>query len=84
MSCEFEEQSFAGKKTMHKYTCSFSDPHNIRDMIQTKKFQPFMKFTLNLEAQQIKHTGKIDSLIALDAIKQLWFLTIFKCRLRSK
>ncbi len=68
-SCEFEEQTPAGKKTMHKYTCSFSDPHNIKDLIQTKKFQPFTKFTLNLEAQQIKHTGKIDSLIALDAIK---------------
>jgi SNF2 family DNA or RNA helicase len=67
--CEFEEESITGQKNLHRYICCFSDPHNIKELIQTKKFQPIEKFKLNIEALKIKHTGKIDSLIALDAIK---------------
>ncbi len=69
VSCEFEEEIGTGEKIKHKYTCSFSDPYNISKLIETKKFSPFSNFTLNLEARQIKLTGKIDKLIALDAIK---------------
>ena len=52
-----------GKKIpTQRYTCSFSDPYNIRKLIETKKFSALEKFKLNLEALQIKHTGKIDNL----------------------
>ena len=44
VSCEFEEESITGQKTLHRYICCFSDPHNIKELIQTKKFQPIEKF----------------------------------------
>jgi SNF2 family DNA or RNA helicase len=69
LSCEFEEQLVAGKKIKHRYSITFSDPHNLRKLIQTKKFSEFLKFQLNLNAIQIKHSGKIDKLIALDEIR---------------
>ena len=69
VSCEFEEESITGQKTLHRYICCFSDPHNIKELIQAKKFQPVEKFKLNVEALKIKHTDKINSLISLDAIK---------------
>ena len=69
LSCEFEEETAAGEKTKHRYSLSFSDPYNIKKQIETKKFSPFQKFQLNLEALQIKQTGKIDRLISLDAIR---------------
>jgi len=66
---EFEEETITGKKTKHRYSRSFSDPYFIRKLIETKKFSPFGKFKLNLEARQIKHSGKIDKLISLDVIQ---------------
>ncbi len=65
---EYEEDTQAGKKTKHKYFLSFSDPYNIKKQIETKRFSKFQTFQLNLEALQIKQTGKIDRLISLDAI----------------
>jgi SNF2 family DNA or RNA helicase len=38
-------------------------------MVQTNNYASYQKFKLNLEALQIKNTGKIDHLIALDAIR---------------
>ncbi len=67
--CEFEEESATGEKTKHKYTCSFSDTYNIRNLVQAKRFSPFQKFQLNLAALEIKQTGKIDKLLSLDAVR---------------
>jgi hypothetical protein len=67
--CEFEEESATGEKAKHKYTCSFSDAYDIKNLIQKKNFSAFRKFQLNLEAMQIKQTGKIDKLLSLDAIR---------------
>lgn len=68
-SFEFEEEPITGEKNKHRYSLSFSDPYIIRKLIETKKFSAFDKFKLNLEARQIKHTGKIDKLISLDVIR---------------
>lgn len=59
----------AGKRTKQSYTCTFSDPHNIVELIQKNRFQPFLAFKLNLEALKLKQTAKIDRLIAVDAIR---------------
>ncbi len=67
--CEFEEVTITGEKNKHRYNCSYSEPNNISRLIETRKFSSFTKFRLNLEALKIKHTGKINKLIALDAIK---------------
>src|ERR1035437_37276 len=60
LSCEFEEETAAGEKAKHRYSLSFSDPYSIKKQIEVKKFSLFQEFQLNLEALQIKHTGKID------------------------
>jgi SNF2 family DNA or RNA helicase len=66
---EFEEQTPEGEKTKHRYTCSFSDPFDIRKLVETKQYAPLQKFRLNVEARDIKDTGKIDRLSSLDAIR---------------
>jgi SNF2 family DNA or RNA helicase len=66
---EFEEESVTGQKVKHKYTCSFSNSYNIKNLIQSKSFSSFQKFRLNLEAIEIKRIGKIDKLLSLDAIR---------------
>jgi SNF2 family DNA or RNA helicase len=66
---EFEEETVTGEKARHKYTCSFSDPHNIGALIQAKNYSTFPKFELNLEALTIKHAGKIDKLLSIDAVR---------------
>jgi len=67
--CDFEEENSAGKKVKHLYTCTYSEPSNIKKLIQANNYASFQKFKLNLQALQIKNTGKIDQLIALDAIR---------------
>jgi SNF2 family DNA or RNA helicase len=69
LSGDSEEQSAAGKENKQGYLITFSDPYNIKKLIQTKKFSEFQKFQLNLNAIQIKHAGKIDKLISLDEIR---------------
>jgi SNF2 family DNA or RNA helicase len=66
---ESQKENLAGENAKQSYTYSFSDPYNIRKLIETKKFSPFGKFKLNLQALQVKQTGKIDRLISLDAIR---------------
>jgi SNF2 family DNA or RNA helicase len=65
----YEEEAVSGKKIKHSYTCSYSDPYNIKKLVLSNLFSSFQKFKLNLEALQIKNTGQIDKLIALDAIR---------------
>ena len=65
----FEEETSTGKKFKHHYTCTYSDPYSIKKQVQSNNYASFQKFKLNLEALQIKNTGKIDHLIALDAIR---------------
>ncbi len=67
--CDFEEENSAGKKVKHRYTCTYSDPFNIKKLVTANNYSSYEKFKLNLEALQIKNTGKIDHLIALDAIR---------------
>ncbi|MCL1977237.1 MAG: SNF2-related protein [Candidatus Bathyarchaeota archaeon] len=67
--CDFEEETVAGKKVKHYYTCTYSDPYNIKKLVTANIFSSYQKFKLNLNAIQIKNTGKIDHLIALDAIR---------------
>jgi SNF2 family DNA or RNA helicase len=69
VSCDFEEENAAGKKVKHYYTCTYSDPYNIKKLVTANSYSSYQKFKLNLEALQIKNTGKIDHLIALDAIR---------------
>ncbi len=69
LTCEFDEETSTGEKGKHRYSFSFSDPYGMRQLIETKKFTSIKKFQLNLEALQIKNTGKIDRLISLDAIR---------------
>ncbi len=52
-----------------RFSCAFSDPYNIAKRVQTSKYASFEKFRLNLKAQQLKQTSKIDALISLDAIR---------------
>jgi SNF2 family DNA or RNA helicase len=66
--CTFEEETSLGKKVKHSYTCTYSDPFNIKRLVLANSFLSYPKFKLNLEALQIKNTGKFDHLIALDAI----------------
>ncbi len=66
---ELEEETAAGQKAKHRYSCTFSDPYNIKKQIQTHNYSTLQKFQLNLEALGLKQTDKIDRLIALDAIR---------------
>ncbi len=67
--CDFEEENSAGKMVKHRYTCTYSDLYNIKKLVSANNYATYQKFKLNLEALQIKNTGKIDHLIALDAIR---------------
>jgi SNF2 family DNA or RNA helicase len=67
--CDFEEENSAGKKVKHRYICTYSDPYSIKNRVTVNNYSSYQKFILNLEALQIKNTGKIDHLIALDAIR---------------
>ncbi|MDR2700686.1 MAG: DEAD/DEAH box helicase [Nitrososphaerota archaeon] len=67
--CSFEEEVAADKKIWHYYTCTYSDPYNIRKLVSSNRYSSYQDFNLNLEALQIKNAGKIDQLIALDAIR---------------
>ncbi len=69
VTCEIEEENPTGQKTQHKYTITTSDPYNITKLVEQKKYAPIQQFLLNLEARQLKQTGKIDRLIAVDAIR---------------
>lgn len=69
VSCDFEEETAAGKKVKHRYTCTYSDPYSIKNRVIANNYASYQKFKLNLEALQVKNTGKIDHLIALDAIR---------------
>jgi SNF2 family DNA or RNA helicase len=67
--CAFEEETVSGKKVKHSYTCTYSDPYSIKKLVASNFYSSFQKFKLNLAALQIKNTGQIDQLIALDAIR---------------
>ncbi|MGO8807138.1 MAG: DEAD/DEAH box helicase [Candidatus Bathyarchaeia archaeon] len=67
-SLELEEETTAGKVS-HKYFCSFSDPYNIKSLIETKSVSNFESFRLHLEALEIKRSCQIDKLISADALR---------------
>jgi SNF2 family DNA or RNA helicase len=66
--CSFEE-IIADKKTLHKYSYTYSDPYNIKKPVLANCYSSYQKFMLNLEALQIGNISKFDQLIALDAIR---------------
>jgi SNF2 family DNA or RNA helicase len=65
---EFEEETSSGKAS-HKYYYSFSNPVNIKRLIETKSYSSFETFKLHLEALEIKRSRQIDKLISADALK---------------
>jgi SNF2 family DNA or RNA helicase len=67
-SFELEEETTSGKVN-HKYFCSFSDPYNIKRLMETKSFSDFESFRLHLEALEIKSSRQIDKLISADALR---------------
>ncbi|MCL2257637.1 MAG: DEAD/DEAH box helicase [Candidatus Bathyarchaeota archaeon] len=67
--CSFEEEFLSNKKVNHYYTCTYSDSYNIKKLVASNLFESYKKFKLNLAALQIKNTGQIDQLLALDAIQ---------------
>ncbi len=67
-SFEFEEENTNGK-AKHRYFCSFSDPYNIKRLIETKSFSSFEAFKLHLEALELKRSCQIDKLISADALR---------------
>jgi SNF2 family DNA or RNA helicase len=48
---------------------NYTDPHNIRKLVETRQFSSLEKFRLNLKAQDIKRIGVIDKLIAMDVLR---------------
>jgi len=67
-SFEFEEETPNGKVS-HRYFCSFSNPSNIKRLIEKKSFSSFQTFRLHLEALEIKRSCQIDKLISADALR---------------
>ncbi|MCW4019409.1 MAG: DEAD/DEAH box helicase [Candidatus Bathyarchaeota archaeon] len=67
--CELEEPSETSANAKHLYSCTFSDPYDIQNLIRTKAFSPFRKVQLSLKARDIKRAGKIDKLLSADAIR---------------
>jgi SNF2 family DNA or RNA helicase len=53
----------------HRYPLTYADPYNIKRRFTTKNYSSYENFKLNLAAQNLKQTGKIDRLISLDSIK---------------
>ena len=65
-----EEPEFQkGQETAPNFTCAFSDPYNIAKRVKTNKYNSFQKFKLNIEAQRLRQTVKIDTLISVDAVR---------------
>jgi SNF2 family DNA or RNA helicase len=67
-SFEFEEETASGKVS-HRYSCSFSDPYNLKRLVDTKSFSSYEAFRLHLEALEIKLSCQIDKLISADALR---------------
>lgn len=83
-SFELEDEIIEGTKEKHRYLCSFSDPHNIKRRIETKSFSSFLNFKLQMDALQIKHSGKIDKLISVDILRSKLIPYNFQLQLALK
>jgi SNF2 family DNA or RNA helicase len=66
---EFEEETSEGKKTKHKYSCTFSDPYNIPKLVETKRFSKYEAFKLNIDAIKIRQSHQIDKLVAANVLQ---------------
>ncbi|MCW3996771.1 MAG: DEAD/DEAH box helicase [Candidatus Bathyarchaeota archaeon] len=58
-----------GEDASHGYFFSFSDPHNLKRMVQKKSYTSFLNFRLSIEAHSFRQTARIDKLISVDAIR---------------
>jgi SNF2 family DNA or RNA helicase len=65
----YEIKSTEAEKERFNFWDSYSDPNNIRRLIETRRFANFDDFKLNLEALNFKQSGKIDSLISAEALR---------------
>ena len=52
-----------------KRIITYSDPNNIRKLIENNQFSSFDKFILNLKAREIKSIGSIDRLLSIDFLR---------------
>lgn len=48
---------------------NYTDPHNMRKLLENDQYSSLEKFRLNLKAQEIKRIGVIDKLIAMDVLR---------------
>jgi SNF2 family DNA or RNA helicase len=69
VQCYELEEETSGAKTRHKYYCSFSDPYNIKELVEAKAFSSLQNFQLQMKALRLKQTNKIDKLISADSLK---------------
>ncbi len=65
----FEEETVEGKKIKHKYSCTFSDPHNIKKLAETKHFAKYEAFRLNIDSIKIRQSHQIDKLVAANVLQ---------------
>ena len=65
----YEIESAGVDKEKYNFWYSYSDPNNIRRLVETRRFSNFNDFKLNLEANNFKQSGKIDSLISAEALR---------------
>jgi SNF2 family DNA or RNA helicase len=63
------ENTTAEKNIKRGYFYSFSDPHNIRKLIEKKSYSNFEEFNLHLKALEIKQLNRIEKLISIEAIR---------------
>jgi SNF2 family DNA or RNA helicase len=66
-SCEIESTS--AEKDKFDFLYSYSDPNNIRRLVETRRFSNFEDFRLNLEAINFKQSDRIDRLISVNALR---------------
>jgi len=67
--CEYKEPNQKNTRIKHLFTCIYSDPFNMKELIRKNKFQPFPAFQLNIDAWKLRGTSKIGRLIAVDSIR---------------
>lgn len=63
------KQEDSGQNSSRGTFITYSDPNNIRALIQREQYSSLIKFRLNLSAQEIKRIGTIDKLISMDVLR---------------
>lgn len=66
---EKDDESNVSKELMPIPYINYTDPHNMRKLLENGQQSSLEKFRLNLKAQEIKRIGVIDKLIAMDVLR---------------